>query len=281
MSAERASASAVLAIASNTFRESVRNRILHALVGATVAISGLSYVFAWVSGDEPVRRAKVIADVSLSAIALLGTLCAIFLGTNLVYQEIERGTVTTILARPVSRSEFILGKFVGLSAVALVAVAVMGAGFLGFATLYARLDARPLDLGVGHLIALAFTGVELVVIVAIAILFSSIAHPIEGAVFAFVVSLAGHFTESLNQLGADLVKERAGSAPSAVDHLVAKLLYALYVLVPNLENLNYRAEAVHGLSIEPSRVALSLAYAAVYAALLLAIAALGFRRRTL
>jgi hypothetical protein len=273
--------SALLAIASNTFRESVRNRVLHALVGATVALSALSYVLAWVSGDEPSRRARVIADVSLSAIALLGALCAIFLGTNLVYQEIERRTVYTILARPVSRGEFILGKFVGLSAVVCASVAAMGVGFLAFAVLYAKLDGREIDVGLGHVVAIGFTAVELVLVVAVAILFSSIAHPIEGAVFAFVVALAGHFTESLDRLGREIVTERGGSTITGYHHVASWILHAIYVLFPDLEKLNFRAEAVHGLPIGADRAGLALAYAALYTALLLTFAVLGFRRRTL
>src|SRR5262249_43947332 len=163
------------------------NRVLYALIGVTVFISGLSYVLAAVStGDDPTalpRRLRIVADVSLSAIALLGALCAIFLGTNLVYQEIERRTVYTILARPISRTEFVLGKFLGLAAVVLAAVAVMS---IGFALLFALYGGFSADAGTAHLswkhaLAIAFTAVELVVVVAIALVFSSTANPIEGA----------------------------------------------------------------------------------------------------
>lgn len=273
--------SAIAAIAGNTFRESIRNRILHALVGATLALSGLSYVLAWISGDEAARRARVITDVSLSGIALLGALSAIFLGTNLIYNEIERRTVYTILARPVSRAEFILGKFAGLAAVVTVAVLVMGAGFAGFAALFAAIDGRPVGLGAGHVLAIAFVAVELIVVVAIAILFSSIAHPIEGAVFAFVVAMAGRFAGSLDRLATDLVTPKGGVAPSGFDVALAKAIHVLYVLFPDFEKLNFQSAAATPVPLDLARARLALAYAAVYCALALALAILGFRRKTL
>ena len=121
---------AILAVAGLAFRESARNRVLHALVAATLVAAATSHVFAYVSGDEIVRQHKVIADMSLSAIALLGTLAAIFLGTDLVAREVQRRTIYAVLARPIDRTSFIIGKYLGLTAVLAIAVAAMGAGFL-------------------------------------------------------------------------------------------------------------------------------------------------------
>jgi len=223
------------------------------------------------------RRLRIIADTSLSAIALLGALCAIFLGTNLVYQEVERKTVYTILARPIGRGEFIVGKFVGLAAVVIAAVLVMAIGFAAFFSLYGGFGA----LGWKHAVAIAFTAVELVVVVAIALVFSSTANPIEGAIFAFVVTLAGHATANLDKLGDELVKPKGGVEPGFVEHATKHVLHVLYVLLPNLENFNFRSRAVEDLPIDPVALAAGLGYAALYTALLLAIAVFFFRRKTL
>jgi len=274
---------AILAVARNTWKESRRNRVLLALVGATIFISGLSYVLVSVSaaGEDPnpARKLRIVADVSLSAMALLGSLCAIFLGTNLVYQEVERKTVYTILARPLGRGEFVVGKFLGLSAVVVAAVLVMAVGFAVIFMLYGGAGSFSLKL----VAAIGFTAVELVVVVAIALLFSAIAHPIEGAIFAFVVTLAGHATENLNRLGEELVQLKPGQPPPGlVEKALAKLLWVLYVVLPNLENLNFRADAVTpGFEIEPGRPTFALVYAALYTSLLVAIAAHAFRKKTL
>jgi hypothetical protein len=130
-------------------------------------------------------------------------------------------------------------------------------------------------------VAIAFIAVELIVVVAIALVFSSSANPIEGAIFAFVLTLVGHSTQELNSLGAELLKPRADFTPGLVEHGVAKFLWVIYVLLPNLENFNFRSQAVEDLPIDPLMPVASLAYAALYAAILLGVAIFFFRRKTL
>ncbi len=273
---------ATLAVAQNTFKESARNRVLYAIVGATLAVCGLSFVLASVSTGDDVtampRRLRIIANTSLSGIELLGSLCAIFLGTNLVYQEVERRTVYTILARPIGRGEFIIGKFLGLAAVVTCAVLVMAGGFALFYGLYggfSALDSR-------HALAIFYMAVQLVIVVAIALVFSSAANPIEGAIFAFVLTLASHATRNLDKLGGDLLKTKNGVEPGFLDHAIAKGLHVLYVILPNLENFNVREQITADRPIELALPhAALLGYAALYTALLLAIATYFFRRKTL
>ncbi len=265
----------ILAVAALAFRESARNRVLHALVAATLLMAGASHVFAWVSGDDPVRRLKVVADLSLSAIALLGTVASIFLGTNLVFQEVERRTVYTVLARPISRGGFIVGKYLGLAGVMGVAVAAMGLGFLGVFALAGGAPTAEV------LLAVLLTYLELAVVIGVALFFSVAAHPIEGAVFAFVVALAGHVTADLNRLGHELVNHVDGTPATALELALQKVLYVAYVLLPNLENFDIRAHAAHGVPVGADQVALAFAYAALYVTILLALSTLVFRRKAL
>jgi ABC-type transport system involved in multi-copper enzyme maturation permease subunit len=266
----------ILPVATLAFRESARNRVLHALVLAMLVVAGASYLLAWVSGGDcdVVRRHKIVADLSLSAITLLGTIASIFLGTNLVYQEVERRTIYTILARPIGRAGFIVGKYLGLVAVMAAAVLAMGLGFL---VIYGLGGGKPT---VALLLAILYILVELAVVIAIALLFSVAAHPIEGAVFAFVVALAGHSTGSLNDLTAELLSN-GGQAPTALQLVGEKLLYVIYVLFPNLENFNLRGAAVYDLPLEPARLGWALLYAAIYVTITLTLASLVFRRRVL
>lgn len=268
---------AVLAVASLAFRESARNRVLHALLVAMVLAIGVSYTIAFVAGGDvdALRRYELLVSLNLTAISLLGTVAAIFLGTNLIYQEIERRTVYSILARPLSRTGFLIGKYLGLAAVMGVAVAAMGGLLLAFLAVFGHWF--PLKV----VLALAFVYVELLVVVAVALLFSVAAHPIEGAVFAFMVALTGHVTADLNDLGAKLVEPVGGVAPGALAHVGQKALYVLYVLLPNLENFNFRTAAIHDLPVDPGHVVGALAYALLYAALMLAASSLIFRRKVL
>lgn len=262
----------VLAVAGLAFRESLRNRVLHALIGAMVLLAGVSHLFAWVSGDDPERRLKVVADLSLSSIVVLGTLASIFLGTNLVYQEVERRTVYTVLARPIDRVGFLLGKYVGLAGVLALAVGAMA---LAFFITYALAGGAPtLEL----VAAIAFIYVELAVVIAVALFFSVAAHPIEGAVFAFIVALLGHVTKDLDALGRQLVEE-GGAGPA--ERALSQLLHVAYVLLPNLENFNLRPYAAHGLPLPTAHLGWALLHAAVYVTIVLALSSVVFRRKTL
>lgn len=265
---------AVLTVARLAFREASRSRLLHALVGATVFAALVSLVLAYGVGDDPERHRKVVCDLSLSAIALLGTIAAIFLGTSLVAQEVERRTIYLVLARPVSRAGFVVGKFLGLAGVLAVAVAAMSAGFL---VVFALAGGSPSP---AVLAALAGTYLELVIVGALAILLSVAAHPVEGAVIAFVAALTGHVTADLNRLGETLVRE-ATDATRPLAELASKGLYVAYVLLPNLENTNLRAHAAHDLPVSAGHLLGGAAYTAVYATIVVVLATVAFRRRGL
>ncbi|RMG12541.1 MAG: ABC transporter permease [Planctomycetota bacterium] len=268
---------AILAVAGLAFRESARNRVLHALVAATLLACGSSYLFSYVSGGDgdPLRHRKVVLDLSLTAITVLGTLAVIFLGTNLIYQEVERRTIYSVLARPISRPGFLLGKYLGLAAVLGAALAAMSAGFL----LLFALGGGTVTPSI--LLALAMIYVELLVVLGVALFLSVATHPIEGAVIAFVVAVTGHVTQNLNDLGRELTRPRPDFQPGAFEFALQKFLWVIYVLFPNLEFFNLKSETTYGLPIDPGRVGLSLVYAVVYVVIMLAASSLVFRRRIL
>src|SRR5213595_146336 len=115
----------VISIARNAFREAVRDRVLYNLVLFVLLLTAGAIFLGELSAGQD---AKIIADLGLSAMMLFGVFIAIFVGVGLVYKEIERRTVYSIFAKPVSRGEFLLGKYLGLCLTLLVNVAVMGAG---------------------------------------------------------------------------------------------------------------------------------------------------------
>jgi Cu-processing system permease protein len=262
----------VLAVARLAFRESARNRVLHALVGATLAAAAASFLFAWVAGDEQTRTNKIVADLSLSAIVVLGTIASIVLGTGIVAQEVERRTVHAVLARPIGRGGFIVGKYLGLAAVLVVATAAMGAGFL---LIFALGGGSP---SLAIVEALLLVALELCVVTAISVFFSVAAHPVEGAVFAFVVAVAGHVTADLDRLGAQLVDV---PDPPLLARAGAKALHVAYILLPNLQNFDVRSAAAHGLPVSTGQVGLAIVYAAVYVGIVLCLATVVFRRKGL
>ena len=249
----------IRAIAGITFKEAKRDRILYLLFFfAALGIAASRVLAILTVGD----RIKIIKDVGLASISLFGVLMAILIGTGLVYKEIDKKTIYTLLAKPLHRSEFILGKFVGLVLTLSVMTAAMTLIFL------AIVYAHTLTIEGGLLVAIAYIFLELVLITAVAILFSSFSTPILSSLFALAFYLIGHLSWGLELI---LKKMRAGAGQAAVR--------ALYAILPDLENFNFRTEVVHGLPIPPGIYLSSFLYGVCYTAVILGLAVLIFRRR--
>ena len=250
--------SAIAAIALNTFREAIRDRILYLILAfALVLIAVAHFVSLLTVGSEM----KIVKDLGLSAISIFGLLTAVFVGVSLVFKEIERRTVYTLLAQPVHRWQFVCGKFAGLSLVLAASVLVTGAALL----LAVGLKGES-PFGLVPAIVLAF--VELELIAAFAVLFSSFTNPILAAVGTVATYVVGHLSWSFELLE----KRMPGEAAKA-------LCRGLHVVVPNLDRLNVKASVVHGLALPPGYFVTAVAYGVCYAAAIVIIACLVFERR--
>ena len=251
-----------LAIARNAFREAVRDRVLYNLVlFVLLLIAGAIFLGELSAGQE----AKIIVDLGLSAMLLFGAFIAIFVGVGLVYKEIERRTLYAILSKPIGRGQFLLGKYLGLCLTLLINVLVMGIG-VSLALIYVRRGWDPLAMKIWPAIFLIYF--ELMIITAVALLFSSFSTPALSALLTFFVFIIGHFSADLKGLAA------------TSNSVVARLLFsALYYLLPNLTNFSVITPAAHGLTPGPSSFALATAYMVVYVGVLLAAATLIFSRR--
>ena len=249
----------VYGVALNTFRESIRDKVLVTLIIFAVLVMGSSRVIQPLALGE---EAKIIKDLGLSAITLFCVLISILVGGRIVYREVEKRTIYIMLAKPVRRWEFILGKYLGLMAVLVVSLVVMTAAF------YVIL----LILGVGAplylMLAVLMTLFEIAILTAVAVLFSTFSTPITGAVFTFAVYFVGHLSRDLKLL--------AAMSPSPV---VKAASYLFYYVLPNLGNFNIRPEVVYGAPLDPSALLLSGLYALVYTATLLLISAAIFNRK--
>lgn len=252
----------VALVARNTFRESVRDRVLYNLIFFALLMIGASLLIGELAiGD----LAKVIADIGLSAMRFFGMLIAIFIGIQLVYKEIERRTIYGLLAKPLRRSELVLGKFFGLGTTLAVNVAVMLAGIV-LAVLVVSGGYAPQVVSVlpaGYLVFL-----ELLVTTAVALAFSTISSPALSALFTFMLYIAGNFSSNLNEMAA--MSESAATKA---------ILTAIHYVLPNLSFFNAIGLASSGGMVPGDRVLAATLYAAVYCSILLAIAVLVFERR--
>jgi ABC-type transport system involved in multi-copper enzyme maturation permease subunit len=252
----------IRAIALNTFRESVRDRVLYNLILFVLLLVAASVFISELSIDQ---ESNFIANLGLSAMLIFGALIAIFIGVGLVYKEIDRRTIYNLLAKPVHRYEFIIGKYLGLCLTLLVNCAVMLAG-IELALLYVNGKFVPLHLSA--LPAALLIYLELALMVAVALLFSSFSTPLLSALFSFAIYVAGHFSDDL--------KLAALLTDSAV---VRALLYALYYLLPNLSNFNFIQQASRGRMAPGGMMASAAVYFLVYVGVLLSASVLIFQKR--
>jgi Cu-processing system permease protein len=250
---------AIGVIALNAFRESLRDKILYNLVLFAGLLIGLSVLLADLTITE---HHKIIADMGLAAINLIGVIIAIFVGISLVNKEIERRTIYTIMARPISRTYFILGKYCGLALTLIVNVSIMLAVFLITLLLYHV----PITLSLLQAVQLIF--VEILVIMAIALFFSTFSSSTLSAILTLGIYVIGHLT-------ADVKSMTAHTDSSAVTAVVD----AFYYLFPNLEILNIKGQAAVGIQVTSQYLMLASFYGMAYAGVLLVGACAVFQRR--
>ena len=253
----------IVYIASNTFREAVRDRVLYNLIAFALLLSGAAILVGQISIEI---EKLVVINLGLTAVSLFGVVIAIFIGIGLVSKEIEKRTLYTVLSRPVRRWEFIIGKFCGLAGTLVVNAFFMAVGV--FAALFyvshkfVRADAL-------ILVALYFIVLEFLIVCSVALLFSSFSSPLLSAVFTFSLFVIGSFAEDLRNF--------AGMAHGVSRWLATGAAY----LVPNFSAFNVITSIAHEQPVAAQLILQNTLYALFYAAMALSGAILIFEHRNL
>ncbi len=250
----------LFAIATNVFREVIRDRILYLIALYAVALFAVAALLPQVAANT---QDKILLDVGLAAIAFIGLATAAFVGTGLVHKEIAKRTLYALMAKPVSAAELVVGKHLGLTAVLGVLVGAMTLVYL--LTLSLGGVSYPLW---GLLLAVGYTLLELSLIAAVALLFGIVTGPLLATLLTLAVYLTG-------QLSPDLIKLSA----IALSPAITRITDALYLVLPDLSRLNWRNQAVYGNLPDPTALAGHALYGVLYTALILAIAVALFSRR--
>ncbi len=251
----------IFTIATTTVREAVRNKLLYALLFFAILLI-LSGVF--LSTLSYVESERILQDIGLGAARVFGVAIALFVGVGLIHREVDRRTVYTLLSKPLSRAEFLLGKFVGLVLTVWMQMGIMVLAFVGVSL------ATGAPLSATHGAAFLLLGVELAVVVAIATFFSAFTTPMLASFFTGGLWVLGNLSRNLRDLGAQ----------SEVDAMRIATEW-LFRVLPDLDGFNLGIEAVHGLPIAASDVWLPAAYGAAYCAVVLVGAVSLFERRDL
>lgn len=248
------------AIAINTMREAIRNKVLYSILFFAVLVVAISAIFGAASiGDQM----KFVKDFSLMSISLFAVIIAIVLGVSMLHKELGKKTIFNILSKPVPRWQFIAGKFAGLFLTVTIVVAIMCGGLLGFlATFEGHLD--------WHLaIAAATSLLELMVIIAVALFFSSIVvTPTLAGLFTAATFIAGRSAYLLDYF---FQEEYAGP--------VTTLATLLYWVLPHLNRFNIADQVVYGEFGGVAYLAAAALYAVGYTCAILLLSVAIFSRR--
>jgi ABC-type transport system involved in multi-copper enzyme maturation permease subunit len=254
----------VWVVAANTFREAVRDRVLYNLVFFALLMMAAALLVGQISiGIEQ----SVIISLGLTAISVVGIFIAVFIGVGLVSKEMDKRTLYALLAKPLERWQFLVGKFAGLAMTLTVNTAAMTVG------LYVALWTVKHPLGGSDwylLVAVYLLLLKLVLIVALAMLFSCFTSPFLAILFTLGIYVAGLFAGELRTLQA------VHLTPAAMS-----LFRALSYLLPNFENFNVLAAVAHQRPVPLALAGKCTLYAILYGAMVLTGAALVFSRRNL
>jgi ABC-type transport system involved in multi-copper enzyme maturation permease subunit len=251
-------------VALNTFREAVRDRVLYNLVFFALLMMAVAILVGQISiGIEE----SVIVSLGLTAISVIGLFIAVFMGVGLVYKEMDKRTLYALLAKPVRRWEFLLGKFGGLLLTLAVNTAAMAAG-LYVALYYVKHPLERSDAFV--LTAVYLILLKLAMVVAIALLFSCFTSPFLAILFTTGIYIAGLFAQDLRTIQSQTMA-----------HSTAAFLRGLSYLLPNFENFNVMAAVAHGRGVPGTLVLHNTLYAVIYCTIVLVLAAGVFSRRNL
>ena len=256
--------SRVLIVARNTFREAVRDRVLYNLVFFALLMIAAAVVVGQIS---VAIENEVMISLGLSAVSLIGLLIAIFTGVGLVSKEIDKRTLHAVLAKPLRRWEFLLGKFTGLVLTLTVNTAAMAAG-LFLAMLFVKHSIVRGDAVV--LVAVYLILLKLALVVALAMLFSCFTSPLLAILFTGGIYVAGLSVSQLRSL-----------QTTHLDAQTQRLFSVLSYVLPNFENFDVMGAAAHGRAIPGSLVLHATAYSLLYCAIVLIAAAVIFSRKDL
>jgi ABC-type transport system involved in multi-copper enzyme maturation permease subunit len=251
----------IMALATSTFLETVRDRIFY-----LVAIFGFIMLAstAILSPLTVGAQSKIMADVGLASMVIFGLLVVVFVGSSMVRKELEKGTIVTILSKPVGRREYLIGKFLGLNLTLASMLAIMGLLFL------LMLFLAPGSFSLRFLGAFYLTFLELTLINAVVVFFSTSVSPVLAAMFTLGVFTVGHLSQSIRDFG----QMQGGVFQQQVSELV-------YYLTPNLEVFNLRGPIVHGTAVSGEHLVMATVYSLAWTVLLLVVAGSIFSRKEL
>ncbi len=248
-------------IAKNTFRETIRDRVMYNILFFAIFIIGISLIISSWSLNQQV---KLLKDFGLAAMSIFGLLIAVFIGIRIVYQDTERRTIYMLISKPIGRWQIVLGKYTGLLLTVLANILVMAVSLLAVDFLIEHQIAWSL------LPAILLIFFEIMLVIAWALFFSVFTSPMLSAILTVLIFIIGHLSPALKLF----TQLHPGNSSNGI-------LLFLYRILPNLENFNIKAAVVEHLSLPPGTVTNAVLYGLAYISILLVFSAEILERRNL
>lgn len=250
----------VKTIALNTFKETIRNKVLYSVIFFLILILSLSFILGrFTMGDTN----KFVANFGFAGVELLGVIISIVIGIGLIYNEIQKKTIFTIISKPIKRWEIITGKFLGLS------LTIFVQEFIMLIILFLFIIIAGGKIPLSYITASFLIYCELMIIVSVSIFFSTFSSPILSGFLAFTIYFIGQSIEYLK----DIINE---TELSSVNKYIIDFFY---YLLPNLHNLNIKNEVVNGVTLPASYISNSIIYAVAYILFMILTSTIIFERK--
>ena len=247
-----------IVIAKNTFKETIRDRILYGiLIFSLLFLFSITVIGSLSLGED----LFIIRSFGLAGIYLFGLVITLFLGASLIYKEVEFKTIYIILAKPVKDSEVILGKFLGLLTSIVSVVGLIGLVYLSVVWFNGG------GFDYGAILAMILQILEFSIIISVLILLSTFSAPIASTIYTLVIVYCGHLL--------NLMLNYASNVGGFQKYLVL----GAYYLFPNLEKFNIRNLVVHNSVITQTEFLLTAGYAIIYTGLALCLTHFVFQRK--
>ncbi len=255
-----------LPLAMNTLRESIRDKLLYVILFFALMMIGSGVVLSSLSLNQ---QTKIVMDLGLSSISIFGLILTVFVGTSMVSKEVDKKTIYLLLSKPLRRRDFILGKFLGLSLTLFVIFSAMALCFYGVLAYHKGFDiAALMPLLPGTAATLLLIYVEILLLIAAAIFFSTFATPVMSAMFTLAVYLIGHASNDILAFA----KANQGNG-------LQRLLEILFMVLPDLERLNLKNTFLLEGALNSDILFASLGYGALYTLSLLLLSMFIFEGR--
>jgi hypothetical protein len=263
----------IISLAYITFKEGIRNR---ALFGIFI-MALLAFAFTVTLTNLFMRDImRVAASLALSTISFSGLLMVVFIGINLLAKDFDKRTIYMVISRPISRTEYVLGKFFGLSL--LIAASVLFLGLVSSLPVYGAgltyQNPQAIFKWSVYFVAILFTALKLMLIASVIMLFTSFTS---SSFISLILTIATYIIGSTNEVAKGLLEKRLEGVE--ISPLMGGIIKAVYVVFPNLSAFDVKIQAVNGIPLEPSYLFWIPLYGLIYMGIMIAVAAVCMERR--